>query len=109
LAQALVESALRWGTGARIWVTELLERDGIDLFTALYSESTARAIVAVPRSEEVRFSDMCTARGIPFVRIGMTDVGDDEHPNALEFVDHFSIDLEELSAAHQGTLPRQFG
>jgi phosphoribosylformylglycinamidine synthase len=39
----------------------------------------------------------------------MTDVGDDEHPNALEFVDHFSIDLEELSAAHQGTLPRQFG
>ena len=109
LAQALVESALRWGTGARIWVTELLERDGIDLFTALFSESTARAIVAVPRSEEVRFSYMCTARGFPFVRIGMTDAGDEEHPNALEFVDHFSIDLEELAAAHQGTLPRQFG
>ena len=109
LAQALVESALRWGTGARIWVTELLERDGIDLFTALFSESTARAIVAVPRSEEVRFSDMCTARGFPFVRIGMTDVGDDENPNTLEIVDHFSIGLDELATAHSETLPNQFG
>ena len=109
LAQALVESALRWGTGARIWVTELLERDGIDLFTALFSESTARAIVAVPRSEEVRFSDMCTARGFPFVRIGMTDVGDDENPNTLEIVDHFSIGLDELATAHSETLPNRFG
>jgi phosphoribosylformylglycinamidine synthase len=109
LAQALVESSLRWGTGARIWVTELLERDGIDLFTALFSESTARAIVAVPRSEEVRFSDMCTARGFPFVRIGMTDVGDDENPNTLEIVDHFSIGLQELEQAHRSTLPRHFG
>ena len=109
LAQALVESALRWGTGARIWVTELLERDGIDLFTALFSESTARAIVAVPRSEEVRFSDMCTARGFPFVRIGMTDVGDDENPNTLEIVDHFSIGLQELEQAHRSTLTRHFG
>ena len=109
LAQALVESALRWGTGARIWVTELLERDGIDLFTALFSESTARAIVAVPRSEEVRFSDMCTARGFPFVRIGMTDVGDDENPNTLEIVDHFSIGLDELATAHSETPPNQFG
>ena len=109
LAQALVESALRWGTGARIWVTELLERDGIDLFTALFSESTARAIVAVPRSEEVRFSDMCTARGFPFVRIGMTDVGDDENPNTLEIVDHFSIGLDELATAYSETLPNRFG
>ncbi|GAA4518106.1 phosphoribosylformylglycinamidine synthase subunit PurL [Brevibacterium yomogidense] len=109
LAQAIVESSLRWGAGARIWVTELLERDGIDLFTALFSESTARAIVAVPRSEEVRFSDMCTARGFPFVRIGMTDVGDEDHPNSLEFVDHFTIGLDELAQAHNGTLPHQFG
>jgi len=109
LAQALVESSLRWGTGARVWLTELLERDGIDLFTALFSESTARAIVAVPRSEEVRFSDMCTARRFPFVRIGMTDAGDGENPNALEFVDRFTLTLEELAAAHGTALPRRFG
>ncbi|SLN00789.1 phosphoribosylformylglycinamidine synthase subunit PurL [Brevibacterium yomogidense] len=109
LAQALVESSLRWGAGARVWLTELLERDGIDLFTALFSESTARAIVAVPRSEEVRFSDMCTARRFPFVRIGMTDTGDESHPNALEFVDHFTLTLDELAAAHGAPLPRHFG
>ena len=76
LAQALVESVLRYGVGARVWLDELLERDGIDAFTALFSESAGRAIVAVPREEEVRFTDMCTARGLAHVRIGVTDDGD---------------------------------
>jgi phosphoribosylformylglycinamidine synthase subunit PurL len=62
LAIAMVESCLRYGVGARIWLDELCERDGIDPFVALFSESTARVLVAVPRSEEVRFTDMCTAR-----------------------------------------------
>ena len=53
--------------------TRVCERDGIDAFTALFSESTARAIVAVPRSEEVRFTDMCTARGQVHARIGVVD------------------------------------
>ncbi|MCI4012752.1 phosphoribosylformylglycinamidine synthase subunit PurL [Brevibacterium sp. ZH18] len=107
LAQALVESCLRFGTGARIWLDEVCERDGVDVFTALFSESTARAIVAVPRSEEVRFKDMCTARHFPFIRIGMTDTGD-ESPE-LDLVDHFTIGLDELAEAHQGTLPKRFG
>ena len=58
LAQALVESCLHGGIGARVWL------EG-DPFVALFSESAARAIVAVPRSEEVRFTDMCAARGLP--------------------------------------------
>ena len=107
LSQALIESCLRFGTGARIWLDEVCERDGIDVFTALFSESTARAIVAVPRSEEVRFKDMCTARHFPFIRIGMTDTGD-EAP-ALEVVDHFQIGLDELRETHEGTLPKHFG
>ena len=107
LSQALVESCLRFGTGARIWLDEVCERDGVDVFTALFSESTARAIVAVPRSEEVRFKDMCTARRFPFVRIGMTDAGD-EAPS-LDVVDHFTIGLDELSRTHEATLPNQFG
>ncbi|TSI13825.1 phosphoribosylformylglycinamidine synthase subunit PurL [Brevibacterium aurantiacum] len=107
LSQALIESCLRFGTGARIWLDEVCERDNIDVFTALFSESTARAIVAVPRSEEVRFKDMCTARHFPFIRIGMTDTGD-EAP-VLEVVDHFEIGLDELREAHEGTLPKHFG
>ncbi|AZL04731.1 phosphoribosylformylglycinamidine synthase subunit PurL [Brevibacterium aurantiacum] len=107
LSQALVESCLRFGTGARIWLDEVCERDGVDVFTALFSESTARAIVAVPRSEEVRFKDMCTARHFPFIRIGMTDTGD-EAP-VLEVVDHFEVGLDELRETHEGTLPKHFG
>ncbi|WP_208085462.1 phosphoribosylformylglycinamidine synthase subunit PurL [Brevibacterium atlanticum] len=107
LSQALVESCLRYGTGARIWLDEVCERDGIDVFTALFSESTARAIVAVPRSEEVRFKDMCTARRFPFVRIGMTDAGDPDP--SLDIVDHFSIGLDELGRRHEGTLAERFG
>ena len=107
LSQALVESCLRFGTGARIWLDEVCERDGVDVFTALFSESTARAIVAVPRSEEVRFKDMCTARRFPFVRIGMTDAG--EGAPSLDVVDHFTVGLDELSHTHEATLPKVFG
>ncbi|MDK8346245.1 phosphoribosylformylglycinamidine synthase subunit PurL [Brevibacterium sp. UMB1308A] len=107
LSQALVEACVRFGMGARVWLDEVCERDGIDLFTALFSESTARAIVAVPRSEEVRFKDMCTARGFAFARIGMTDAGPSDSAS-LELVDHFSLPLDELASAHGGTLPRLF-
>ncbi len=48
LAQALIESALRFGVGARVWLGEILERDGVDLATALFSESTGRVLVSVP-------------------------------------------------------------
>jgi phosphoribosylformylglycinamidine synthase subunit PurL len=103
LAQALVESVLRYGVGARVWLGELCERDGIDAFTALFSESAGRAIVSVPREEEVRFTDMCTARGLAHVRIGVTD-GD-----ALEVQGRFSVPLTELRETHTATLPQHFG
>ena len=75
LAQALAESSLRHGVGARIWLDRtVLERDGVDAFTALFSEiQRPRASSSVPRSEEVRFTDMCTARGFAHARIGVVD------------------------------------
>ncbi len=98
LAQALVESTLRYGAGARVWVP-----DGIEPFVFLFSESAGRAIVAVPRSEEVRFTDMCTARRFPHERIGVIDDG-----GALDVQEQFSIPLDELRAAWTGTLPAAF-
>ena len=86
LAQALVESCLRYGVGARVWVP-----DEIDLFVFLFAESAARAIVAVPRSEEVRFTDMCTARRFPHQRIGVVDDGAGEP--ALDVQEQFSVPL----------------
>ena len=107
LAQALVEACLRFGVGARIWLDELCERDGVDPFVALFSESAARVLVAVPRSEEVRFTDMCTARGFPHLRIGVTDSA--EGGDVLEVQGVLDVRLDELRAAHEGTLPAAFG
>ncbi|MDQ1588245.1 MAG: phosphoribosylformylglycinamidine synthase subunit PurL, partial [Microbacteriaceae bacterium] len=33
LAQALAESVMRFGVGARVWITEIMERDGVDAAT----------------------------------------------------------------------------
>jgi phosphoribosylformylglycinamidine (FGAM) synthase-like enzyme len=76
LAQALIESALRFGVGARVWLGEVLERDGVDLAAALFSESTGRVIVSVPREDDVRFAGLCEGRGYPVLRIGVTDSRD---------------------------------
>ncbi|MDX2707412.1 phosphoribosylformylglycinamidine synthase subunit PurL [Streptomyces sp. PA03-6a] len=94
LVQAVVESCLRGGNGARLVVP-----DGLDPFVLLFSESAGRAVVSVPRSEELRFTDMCGARGLPATRIGVVD-GD-----AVELQGEFSIPLDELRTAHEGTIP----
>jgi len=120
LAQALVEASLRYGVGASIDLAALCERDGVTLFEALFSESAARAVVAVPRSQEVRLQDLCTGLGVPLVRFGTTDdlcrpgegvplEEDHVHEPCLEVKDAFTIPLAELREAWTGTLPRLFG
>jgi phosphoribosylformylglycinamidine synthase len=97
LAQALVETCLIGEVGARVFL------EG-DLFTELFSESTARVLVAVPRTEELRFTDMCTARGLPWRKVGVVDPESD----ALEVQDLGSLPLAELREAWEGTLPALF-
>ena len=105
LAAALSEMSLRYGVGARVALDDLCNRDGVDAFTALFSESQARAIVAVPRSEEVRFNDMATARNFPVVRLGVVDAA----ATSLEIQGQFDLDLAELRETHEATLPKYFG
>jgi phosphoribosylformylglycinamidine synthase len=97
VVQALVEMALRGGTGARVRVP-----DGLDPFVFLFAESVARAVVAVPRTEAVGFSDLCTAQRFPCVQIGV--VGGD----TLDVADLFSVGLKELRTAHEGSFPALF-
>ncbi|WP_275464029.1 phosphoribosylformylglycinamidine synthase subunit PurL [Streptomyces noursei] len=94
LVQALVESCLHGGKGARVVVP-----DDLDPFVFLFSESAGRAVVAVPRSEELRFTDMCGARGLPVTRIGVVD-GDE-----IAVQGQFDIPLDELRTAHEATVP----
>ena len=108
LAQALAESVLRFGVGARVWITEIMERDGVDATTALFSESTGRVIVSVPREDDVKFRGLCEGRGYPVLRIGVTDAEVGTQP-VLEIQDQFTVGLEELGSTHKATLPEYFG
>jgi phosphoribosylformylglycinamidine synthase len=104
LAVALAEASLRNGVGARVWLDEVCERDGVDAFTLLFSESGGRAIVAVPPADEGRFSDLCNARDFSSVRIGVVD----DQAEALDIRGQFTLPLDELRRAHTSTLPAIF-
>ncbi|WP_415975527.1 phosphoribosylformylglycinamidine synthase subunit PurL [Rhodococcus sp. 077-4] len=100
LAQAVVEAALAGETGCRIILPE-----GADPFVTLFSESSGRVLVAVPRTEETRFTGMCTARGLPWARVGVVDEGSD----SIEIQGQFSVPMAELRETFESTLPRLFG
>jgi phosphoribosylformylglycinamidine synthase len=87
-----------------VWLTEIMDRDGVDAATALFSESTGRVIVTVPREDDVKFRGLCEGRGYPVLRIGVTDT-----EPTLEVQDVFTISAAELRATSQATLPAAFG
>ena len=96
LAVALAESCLRGGTGCTV-------RRPDDPFTALFSESAARAVVAVRPGRETAFGQLAEAHGVPAAAIGSTG-GD-----SLTVDGCFAIPLAELAAVHTRTLPALFG
>ncbi|MET1043706.1 MAG: phosphoribosylformylglycinamidine synthase subunit PurL [Microbacteriaceae bacterium] len=105
LGQALAESVMRFGVGARVWLGEIMERDGVDATTALFSESTGRVIVSVPREDDVKFRGLCEGRGYPVLRIGVTDAASE----SLEIQDEFTLSIDELRATHRAPLAAAFG
>ncbi|GAA2622856.1 phosphoribosylformylglycinamidine synthase subunit PurL [Dactylosporangium fulvum] len=100
LAQALVEATLRYDHGANITLPE-----DLNPFVALFSESTARALVSVPRGHEKAFTTLCAQHGLPVTVIGSVD----GRSRALDVRGQFTISLDELRAAWTGTLPALFG
>jgi phosphoribosylformylglycinamidine synthase len=104
LGVALIEASLRFNVGARIWLSELMERDNLDLTAALFSESQSRVIVSVGREDDVKFQALCEARGVPVLRIGVTDKS-----GMIEFQDLGDLNLSEVRTAWTKTLPELFG
>jgi phosphoribosylformylglycinamidine synthase II len=96
LSQALLESCLRGGLGCEIALTG-------DPFVELFSESVARAVVAVHPDRVARAQALCEAAGVPVRPLGA--VGGD----AFAVDGLFSIPLVELREVHQGALPSLFG
>jgi len=112
VAIGLIEMALRSGIGARLWIP-----DDVDPFLFLLSESATRALVVVPRSEELRFTEMCGARHFPCQRIGVVDSGlrsDLERDDEVLVIgnvygEDLIIGFDELRSAYEATLPALFG
>ncbi|RZQ65471.1 phosphoribosylformylglycinamidine synthase subunit PurL [Amycolatopsis suaedae] len=99
LAQTLVETVLIGQCGARVVLD-----DGQDPFVQLFSESAGRVLVAVPRTEELRFTELCSARGLPWRKTGVVD----PESQALEIQDVATFPLDDLRTAWESTLPALF-
>jgi phosphoribosylformylglycinamidine synthase len=96
LAQALVESCLRGGRGARVVLAG-------DPFVSLFSESAARALVAVPAGLVSKVTALCEDAELHWARVG--EVAGD----SLRVEGAFEVPLDELRTAHERTLPDFFG
>jgi phosphoribosylformylglycinamidine synthase len=103
--RAVADGVLRFGVGARVWLDEIVARDGVDTTAALFSESQARAIVTVAREDDVKFRGLCEGRGVSVLRVGVTD----KASNALEVQGLFKVPLDALRGTHRATLPAHFG
>jgi phosphoribosylformylglycinamidine synthase len=96
LAVALAESCLRGGVGCQVRLPG-------DAFTWLFSESAARAVVAVRPGAQAAFGELRAAHQVPGAVIGR--VGGD----SLVIEGSFAIPLAELAAVHAAALPALFG
>jgi phosphoribosylformylglycinamidine synthase subunit PurL len=100
LAIALAECCLAGGLGCQVRLPG-------DAFTLLFSESAARAVVAVRPESKAAFAKLCGRHGVPAAILGGT--GGASLEVATEAGDSFAIPLAELADAHRGTLPALFG
>jgi phosphoribosylformylglycinamidine synthase subunit PurL len=95
LAIALAESCLRGGRGCAVALPG-------DAFTALFSESAARALVCVTPGREADFTALARQHGVPATVLGVT-AGD-----TLTVTDAFAVPLTEVERTWAGTLPALF-
>lgn len=72
LAQALVDMVLRFGVGGSFDLTEAQGFNGLSDFEMLFSESQARAILAVPEGALAAVHAAAEAEGVPVARLGTT-------------------------------------
>jgi phosphoribosylformylglycinamidine synthase len=92
---------------ARVWLDEIKQVGNIDDTAAQFSEPTRRVLVSVGREDDVEFVGLSEARGIPVLRIGVTDgAADTAH---LEIWGITSWTIDSLRSSQRATLPAPFG
>ncbi len=98
LAVALTEGVLRHGVGVRIALSD-------NPFEDLFSESAARAIVAVEPEGADAFATLCDAAGVEMAAIGVTSIEVD----GLQVEGVAELPLDVLRETHTATLPAALG
>ncbi|WP_262850008.1 phosphoribosylformylglycinamidine synthase subunit PurL [Mumia quercus] len=96
LAIALAEASMRNGVGATVALEE-------DPFVGLFSESTARALVAVAPENLDAFTALAASYGVPVARIGTTGGAD------LTVDGQFTVAVAELREVWTATIPAVMG
>jgi phosphoribosylformylglycinamidine synthase len=104
LAVALAEGVLRHGVGAEVSMDSLCTREGVDPFTALFSESAARALVAVAADDAAAFEALCAEQGQAAVHLGVTAGGSDAAAGSLLVQGCFELSVEHLLEARTGVI-----
>jgi phosphoribosylformylglycinamidine synthase len=104
IAQSIAEMAMRSGVGARLEVPA-----GLDAFTFLWSESATRAVVVVPQNRNDDFLALCDSKSFPVTKIGEVDLSSKSIELAGVHGETILIDIAELRAISEETLPRLFG
>jgi phosphoribosylformylglycinamidine synthase len=104
IAQTIAEMAMRSGVGVLLEVPT-----GLDAFTFLWSESATRAVVVVPQDRNEDFLALCESKSFPVTKIGSVDSLIKSIELAGVFGETIALDIEELRAISEETLPRLFG
>jgi phosphoribosylformylglycinamidine synthase subunit PurL len=101
LAMALAECCLAGGRGCRVTLPG-------DPFTLLFSESAARAVVAVRPGSEAAFAALLETHSVPSTVLGITG-GASLDISGSGAGASFTIPLDELAGVHRAALPALFG
>jgi phosphoribosylformylglycinamidine synthase len=96
LAIALAEACMHGGRGCTVTLPG-------DSFTALFSESAARAVISVTPGREAEFAALAESHGVPATVLGVA-AGE-----ALTVEGTFQIPVSELTEAWTSPLPAIFG
>jgi phosphoribosylformylglycinamidine synthase II len=99
LAQALVESTFRADVGVSVSLASVAD----DAFVALFSESTARALVTVTDEQADALVALAQRHGVPITSLGHTG-GD-----TISVEGVFDLPVAEAKAAWRATMPAALG
>ncbi|MDQ2847691.1 MAG: phosphoribosylformylglycinamidine synthase subunit PurL [Actinomycetota bacterium] len=102
LAQTLVEMCAIGGRGMAVRLPDVRHP-----FVALFSESAARAVVAVPAAHVEAFVALCAANDQLCAELGTVSGDGDDQQLAIE--DVATVSVARLLDAWRGTLPALFG